>query len=67
MPSTLLACGLLAGAAELPVMGEFSAGVRGCGRLDGLAAGGLVPVSGLIDAIREHGGRARPGLIGGSS
>ncbi|WP_431235042.1 GOLPH3/VPS74 family protein [Mycolicibacterium psychrotolerans] len=56
-----VACGLLAAAAELPVMGEFSAGVRGCGRLDGVAAGDLVPVSGLIDAIREHRGAAARG------
>ncbi|WP_168214772.1 GOLPH3/VPS74 family protein [Mycolicibacterium sp. ELW1] len=62
-----LACGLLAAAAELPVMGEFSADVRGWVRLDGVAAGDLVPVSGLIEAIRDHRGGGRPGLMGGSS
>ncbi len=62
-----VACGLLAAAAELPVMGEFSADVRGGRRLDGLAAGGLVPVSGLIEAIRDHRGGGHSGLMGGSS
>lgn len=61
-----VACGLLAAAAELPVMGEFSADGRGGGRLDALAAGGLVPVSGLIEAIRDHRGDGHSGLMGGS-
>ncbi|KDF00561.1 hypothetical protein Y900_016820 [Mycolicibacterium aromaticivorans JS19b1 = JCM 16368] len=62
-----VACGLLAVMAELPVMGEFSAEEHGRGRLDGLAVGGLVPVSGLIETIRERRGGSCPGLMGGSS
>ena len=62
-----VACGLLAATAELPVMDEISADVQGWGRLDAVAAGRLVPVSGLIEAIRDRRGYGRPGLMGGAS
>ncbi|BBX10058.1 GPP34 family phosphoprotein [Mycolicibacterium aichiense] len=62
-----VACGLLAVTAELPVMDGLSVDVQGWGRLDAIAAGALVPVSGLVEAIRERRGGGRSGPIGGSS
>ncbi|WP_052960183.1 GPP34 family phosphoprotein [Mycobacterium sp. EPa45] len=55
-------CALLAALAELPTMAD----VQDRDRLDELASGALVPVSGLAEAIRNHRGGSRTWIAGGS-
>lgn len=58
-----VACGLLAALAELPAMAEFRADEV---RFEELASESLVPISGLIEAIRNHRGGIPPRMAGES-
>jgi hypothetical protein len=54
---------LLAALAELPAMAEFRADEV---RFEELASESLVPISGLIEAIRNHRGGISPRMAGES-